>query len=105
MSPPQHGRDGKSRARPEARPRPEATTPTCKTSRQQTGITPPTVTQSIPDRLGYVQDDIAELAHLAAVRAWASERADWTRAASHMHMAAHHVWLAAEALADWGIVS
>jgi hypothetical protein len=97
---------GRGESRPARRPvaphgsQPGITNTRTSSRRHWTVTTPPIV--SITDDLAGLQDRTVELAHMAAVRAWASQRADWTRAASHLNLAAHYVWAAAEALSGTG---
>jgi hypothetical protein len=101
MHPPGRGKSRLAR-RPVAPsgPQPDTTNTRTSSRRHRMITTPPIV--SITDDLAGLQDRTVELAHLAAFRAWASGRADWTRAASHLNQAAHHMWLAAEALSATG---
>jgi hypothetical protein len=69
-------------------------------AQRQAPITTPASSASITYRLERVLDDTAALAHAAAVRAWAADDRAWAAATSHLNVAAHHVWLAAEVLAE-----
>jgi hypothetical protein len=65
----------------------------------------PAVTSSITNRVSLLQDEVAEVATTAADVAWASDERAWAEAATHLLSATCELWMAAEALAEWGIAS
>jgi hypothetical protein len=100
--------DGKSRAarRPVA---PHGSQPGITNTRtpsrrhHRTAITPPTC--SITNRISFLQHRAAVVANMVADIAWASDDRAWAEAASHLLSATCSLWLAAEALAEWGMVA
>jgi hypothetical protein len=101
MRPPPNG--GSRCPRPEEQ-RPRRPTNRTKPQRRELSATP-----AIRSRIAYrtvrLQDEAAYLASQVADVAQASDDRAWAEAATHLLSATCSLWLAAEALADWGIAA
>jgi hypothetical protein len=84
-------------------PQPDTTNTRTSSRRHRTVTTPPTL--SITNRISFLQHRAAELANRVSDVAYARDDRAWAEAATHLLSATCSLWLAAEALAEWGAVA